>query len=210
MRRVASEQRGEGHSERDRGRRDVRIGSFLPARARAGRLGRETAGLTSTGSRLGQGLRKGADGLGTVPSQAGGPAMTVDPLLHRAHRPRRRGRARCARRRHRVARAQGFRSLLGCVVIGAGSPRRDRAARSASAPADQRRSRRVVTPPVYSACGRARRGASGALYPRSAYAGLNPRRRPARSEAASARGVEGRVLRDVGPRTGSGRERSSP
>src|SRR4029079_3804570 len=42
------------------------------------------------------------------------------------------------------------------------------------------------------------------------HAGLNPRRRPARSEAASARGVEGRVLRDVGPRTGSGRERSSP
>src|SRR5262249_48003066 len=42
------------------------------------------------------------------------------------------------------------------------------------------------------------------------HAGLNPRRRPVRSEAAFARGVEGRVLRDVGPRTGSGRERSSP
>ena len=46
-------------------------------------------------------------------------------------------------------------------------------------------------------------------YPRSASAGLNPRSRPGRSGAASERSVEGRVLRDIGPRTRSGPEGSS-
>ena len=56
---------------------------------------------------------------------------------------------------------------------------------------------------------RARRGGSGALYPQSALAGLNSLPRGTAPGQRAADGVDGRVPRDVGPRTRSGPEGSS-
>ena len=78
-----------------------------------------------------------------------------------------------------------------------------------SAPAPPRRPRGALGSEAVSFVGRARRGASGALYLQSAPAGLNPLPRSPFSNAARRRDVEDRVPRSGEPRTVSGPEGSS-
>src|ERR671931_1177067 len=88
-------------------------------------------------------------------------------------------------------------------------PRMGSSDSDASAAAEGSRAAASDAPRILGHGDRARRGASGALYPRSASAGLNPRPRPDGSGQLPVRSDEGRVPRDTNLRTPSGPEGSS-